>query len=315
MAEEGRPGAPPAPKSPSTAKEGASPVPPTPVKREAPPPPPSAPPPPSSSAARRMRSPRSVVSEVVGLNLAVSESSVGDRIMIFGPGGIGKTTLAQYLPAPLFLDLEGSTKKMTVLRDQDQIDDWPTLRGKLALIAKAPPEGVRTVVIDSVTVAEELAKEHVVETRKTEKGHFVDSIEGFGWAKGWQFVYDEFNGLLSDLDRINAHGLNVCLVAHQISSPVPNPEGQDYIRWEPFLYGGTSKGHYSVRDRIFNWCEHVVFLGYDLFVEDGKAKSSGTRTAYTAQLGTHVAKSRTRPTAIQFTLQDPGALWRELGVE
>ena len=229
---------------------------------------------------------------------------------------IGKSTLAAYLPAPFFLDVEASTTKLNVAFDLELRTEptWVMLRGKLASIAANPPEGVKSIVIDTATVAEELAKEHVVATRTTDKGKRVDSIEGFGWGKGWQFIYDEFNGLLADLDRCIARGLHVCLIAHEVSSPVPNPAGEDFIRWEPLLYSGDKKGRGSIRERLKNWAEHLVFVGYDVIVEDGKGTGAGTRTIYTQEYPTHMAGSRTKQLVIPYTLEDPGALWRELGI-
>lgn len=233
--------------------------------------------------------------------------------MIFGTGGIGKSYLAAFLPAPLFIDVEKGTGHLSVTRD-DKIGDWMTLRGKLSGIANNPPEGIKTIVIDTATVAEEFAKNHVVATRTTEKGHHVNSIEGFGWGKGWQFVYEEWQGLLSDVDRVRAKGINACFIAHDVTSPVPNPEGEDFIRYEPHLYSGDKKGRGSIRERVKQWADHVLFVGYDRHVEDGKAQGAGTRTVYTYELPTFIAKSRSKAVSLSFTLEDPGAVWRELGI-
>lgn len=262
------------------------------------------------------QSPRATIPKVVNLAVGSGLSATADRSVIYGTGKIGKSTLAAFLPAPFFLDVEAGTKKLNVAYDVELREDpsWAMLRGKLAAIAANPPEGVRSIVIDTVTIAEELAKEHVIATRKTEKGKAVDSIEGFGWGKGWQFIFDEFNGLLADLDRIVAKGLHVCLIAHEVSTPVPNPAGEDFIRWEPLLYSGDKKGRGSIRERLKNWAEHVIFVGYDVFVEEGKGQGSGTRTIYTQELPTHIAGSRTKQLTLTYTLEDPGALWRELGI-
>lgn len=235
-----------------------------------------------------------------------------DRIVIYGTGGIGKSTLASYLPGPLFLDLDDGTRKMDVVRDR--VSDWRALRGKLAAIIAAPPTGVRTVVLDSITKAEERAAEYVVETRRTEKGDLVDSVDSFGWGRGWTFVYDEFCALIADLDRVNAKGIAVCLIAHVVSTPVPNPTGEDFLRWEPMLYPGDKRGKGSVRELVKNWADHMLFLGYDVFVRDNRGLGSGSRTTYTGEMPTHLAKSRTKAVAMPFDISDPGAVWRELGI-
>lgn len=275
---------------------------------------PAAPPAPAApSAPSKVASPRKTIPPIVRLSLTTGPTAAANRIVIYGTGGIGKTTLAAYLPGAAFLDVEGSTRKFNVARDV--AGDWLTLRGKIAGIEAAPPEGLQTLIIDTATVAEEMAKEHVIATRKTEKGNQVDAIEGFGWNKGWDFVFDEFNALLADLDRlVDNCGINVCLTAHDVTSPVPNPGGEEFLRWEPRLYGGDKKGKSSVRDRVKNWADFVLFIRYDVFVKDGKGQGSGTRTIYTEELPTHVAKTRGPKIQMPFDLRDPAAAWRALEI-
>ena len=270
--------------------------------------PPPGPPPPASG-----KSPRSTIPEAIKFEVSSGVVVGGERIVIYGTGGIGKSTLAAYLPGPLFVDVEDGTRQLNVSRVSG-VTAWSELRGGLAHIAKSPPRGVQTVVIDTATVAEEMAKDHVVATKKNDKGRSVSSLDEFGWGKGWHFVYDEFNGLLADLDRIVAQGIHVCLIAHEVSSPVPNPAGEDFIRWEPHLYSGDKRGAYSIRDRVKQWADHVVFVSYDVYVEDGKGRGTGTRTAYTSELPTHLAKSRVAQLAEPFDLQNPDTVWRKLRI-
>lgn len=272
---------------------------------------PTAPPPPEKGQ-QQTRSPRATLPTTIKVSLTSGVELGADRIVVYGTGGIGKSTLAAWLPGPVFLDLEASTRKLNVARDR--VSDWPTLRGKIAWLAANPPEGMRSLVIDTGTAAEEFARDHVVDTRTTEKGKRVDSIEAFGWGKGWQFVYEEWGALLADLDRVAERGYNVCIIAHDVSSPVPNPAGEDWIRWEPHLYSGDKKGRGSIRERTKEWADHVLFVGYDVNVEDGRGQGVGSRTIFTQELPTHIAKSRTAQLSIPYTIQDPGAVWQALGI-
>lgn len=276
------------------------------------PPPPS--PPSSGSSSSSTLSPRAARPEARAFEIESGEIQSPERILLYGPGGIGKTTAAAYLPAPLFVDLQDGSKHLNVSRVRG-IDGWAHLRSVLASIAKAPPRGVQSVVIDTITDAEEAAKEYVIATRKTEKGRSVDSIEGFGWGKGWQFVYDEFSGFLVDCDRLVAAGLHVCLIAHDVSRPVPNPSGEDYLRWEPHLYTGDKKGRGSICERVFQWCDHALFVAYDVHAtSEGKGQGSGSRTIYTSEMPTHRAKTRVAASSLPYELSDPGAIWRALNI-
>ncbi len=272
------------------------------------PPAPAAPPAPNADA----RSPRKLAPQPIALNLTRGIETGSDRVLIYGTGGVGKSTLAACLPSPVVIDLERSTKKIDVPRDRAY--SWLELRGKVAGFAQSPPEGIRTLVIDSGTVAEQLCCEHVVETRTNENGRKVDSVGKFGWARGWQYVFDEWVALLADLDRVADKGFNVCIVSHDVIAEATNPNGEKYPRYEPNHYGGTAKGQANVRALIKNWAEHVVFLAYDIFVKNERAQGSATRTAYTVEYPAHLAKSRSRELALSFDLSKPTDLWDQLGV-
>src|SRR5688572_10475054 len=75
------------------------------------------------------------------------------KVVIYGPGGIGKSTLASLAPNPIFLDIETSTERLDVAR-LDGIETWADLR---AVIQSDRLDGYGTLVLDSATKAEELA--------------------------------------------------------------------------------------------------------------------------------------------------------------
>ena len=226
------------------------------------------------------------------------QKATGHRIVLYGPGGIGKTTLGVMAPGPVvFIDSDESLPRLrTQLTERGwnppqvaQVNDWQSLRAALQ------SEGwgdTKTIVLDSITKIEEWAVTYTLDKVKHEKGHKVDSIEGYGYGKGYQHVFDTFLPLLGDLDRLCRRGVNVLMIAHECVANVPNPEGDDWIRYEPRLQNPTS-GKASIRLRIKEWADHVLFLGYDVAVEGGVGKGSGTRTIYTSELPFCMAKSRT----------------------
>lgn len=229
------------------------------------------------------------------------------RILLYGPGGIGKSTLAGLAPGPVFLDVEGGTNAMDVPRVEG-VESFADLR---AVLQSSALDGFETVILDSATKAEELAIAHTLATVPHEKGHYVKSIEGYGFGKGLQHAYDTFMLLLADLDKQVRAGRNVILVAHDCVTDVPNPVGDDWIRYEPHLQSPKS-GKASVRNRVVQWADHALFIGYDVNAKDGKGKGAGTRTIYTYELPTHVAKSRTTRAALPFEHAQDGRIWESI---
>ena len=229
------------------------------------------------------------------------------RILLYGPGGIGKSTLASLAPGAVMIDIESGTRDLDVERIES-IESFADLRTCLQGDAL---NGHGTVVIDSATKAEELAVAHTLETVKHEKGMPVSNIEGYGFGKGYQHVYDTFLLLLADLDRQTRAGRNVILIAHDCIESVPNPVGDDWIRYEPHLQRPKS-GKASIRNRIIQWADHVLFVGYDVVAEDGKGRGSGTRTIWPIEQPSHIAKSRRIAAPIHFQDASDDMVWQQI---
>jgi hypothetical protein len=227
-----------------------------------------------------------------------------ERVVLYGPGGIGKSTLAALAPSPVFLDLEAGTGHMDVQR-VEQVENFDHLRKVLQSDALDP---FGTIVLDSATMAEEWALKHMLKTVPHEKGNYVNSIEGYGFGKGYTHLYESYMLLLQDLDRHVRQGRNVILIAHDCVTDVPNPVGDDWIRVEPHLQSPKS-GKSSIRNRVVQWADHVLYLGYDVSTEGGKGRGSGTRTIYTFELPSHIAKSRTVREALPFTGPEDDSIW------
>ena len=232
-------------------------------------------------------------------------AAAGHRVCMYGTGGIGKTTLACQMPEPIaFIDLDDSLPVLkprldaqgigTRLAMVDGVTDWGAL---LAALNADGWDEIKTIVVDTATRAEKMCEDWIVATVPNEKGAKVANIEGYGFGKGYVIKEREFSKLLAVLDRHARAGRNVVLICHDCVSNVPNPDGDDWLRSEPRLQNPQG-GKASIRAAVKEWCDHLLFIGYDVAAEKGKAKGSGTRTMYTAERPHCMAKSRTTTDAI-----------------
>ncbi len=249
-----------------------------------------------------------------GVQFGKVKEAAGHRIVLFGPGGIGKTTLASMFPVtPIaYVDLDDSLPRLrSSLGDRVeslrvlQVDTWKEF---LAALQADGWDGIGAICIDSGTKAEELAIAHTLLTVPHEKGHIVARLEDYGFGKGYSHVFDTFLPLLAALDRHARAGRHVIMVCHDCTSNVPNPAGEDWLRYEPRLQGPPS-GKASIRLRVREWADHVLFLGYDVNVKDGKGRGAGTRTLYPRELPHCMAKSRTITEQIPYD-QNGEELWK-----
>lgn len=264
-----------------------------------PPPPPKAPP----KATAQMQT-----VNVGPINVNRGRRTTAQRIEIYGPGGIGKSELVENMKkvgvTPLVFDTDNETNHLDV--DRVDVSDWQSLRSAVQNQDLIGPYGA--IVIDNMSKAQQFAQEYAVANIPHEKGHTVARFEDYGFGKGFSHVYELMLHLLGDLDAAVRSGKHVVLIAHDCVTQVPNPAGEDYQRYEPRL---NDQKNGNVRSRVKEWCDHMLYVGYDVFAKDGKAKGAGTRTIYTTELPSWLAKSRYLSESIPYE-KGSAKLWEQL---
>lgn len=186
------------------------------------------------------------------------------KVIIYGPEGVGKSTLASQFPDPVFVDIENGTGQLDVARIQKPTS-WGMLKGIVEELTK-DPQGFKTLVIDSADWADRLAIEDVC--AKFNKS----SIEDFGYGKGWQFLADEWKRFLDLLQELqNKQNMNVVFVAHSWLRKFELPdEAGSYDRYE-------MKMEKKSAGILKEWACAMLFTNYRTMVVevDGKKKAQG----------------------------------------
>ena len=190
------------------------------------------------------------------------------KVVIYGPEGIGKSSFASQFPDPVFIDTEGSTDNMDVAR-LDKPTSWAMLKNEIAFI-KANTDACKTLVIDTIDWAEQLAVDYVCAQ------HQKNGIEDFGWGKGYTYVQEEIGRLLNSLSELVDNGINVILTAHaQIKKFEQPDEMGSYDRYELKLGQKTSS---KTAPLVKEWADMVLFANYKTIVmttDTGKKKAQG----------------------------------------
>lgn len=208
------------------------------------------------------------------------------KVVIYGPEGIGKSSFASQFPDPVFIDTEGSTDNMDVAR-MDKPTSWAMLKNEIAFI-KANPDACKTLVIDTIDWAEQLAVDYVCAQ------HQKNGIEDFGWGKGYTYVQEEIGRLLNSLGELVDNGINVVLTAHaQIKKFEQPDEMGSYDRYELKL---GQKSSSKTAPLVKEWADMVLFANYKTIVmttDTGKKKAQGgERVMYTNHRPAWDAKNR-----------------------
>lgn len=231
------------------------------------------------------------------------------KILIYGTGGIGKSSLAALAPSPTFIDVDHDGTKFLDVRRVSGVRNYDDLLD--ALRSEELWKGVRSVVIDSMTGVCKLALAWTLANVKTERGQNVNSIEGYGYGKGYRFVHETTLRFISELDRHIEAGRNVILIAHVEVATKPNPEGEDFKTYSPAI---PQKESAPTAQFIQAWTDHTFYVGYDVKAEDGKAKGSGSRRIEVKEQPAFLAKSRTLSAPVVFH-KDSAEIWKQLNLK
>lgn len=208
------------------------------------------------------------------------------KVVIYGPEGIGKSTFAAQFPEPLFIDTEGSTDNMDVSR-LDKPSSYTMLKNEIAWV-KANPTVCKTLVIDTIDWAESLVIADVCAQ------HGKKGIEDFGWGNGYTYTKEEMGRLLNQLGELVDLGINVVLTAHAQMRKFEQPDEMgSYDRWELKLGKKTSS---QTAPLVKEWADMVLFANYKTVVmtaDNGKKKATGgQRVLYTQHHPAWDAKNR-----------------------
>lgn len=203
------------------------------------------------------------------------------RAVIYGPEGIGKSTLAAAFPEPLFVDLESGTLRLDVARVQPK--SFGAVEQIVAELTRDPAE-FRTLVFDTADWLER----QLIEALLAE--HNWKSIETPGYGKGWVMLAERFKSFLDAVAAMQqATGLHVVFCAHSWlrKQELPDESGA-FDRWELKLGKHTAPA-------LKEWADLVLFANYRTIVvtTDGKAKAQGQeRVLYATHHACWDAKNR-----------------------
>ena len=216
------------------------------------------------------------------LNITGGRVNRPQKVVIYGPEGIGKTSLAAQCQDPVFIDTEGGTAHQDVRRTQKP-RDWEELISLIKEIA-ATPDICRTLVIDTADWAEAMCIDAVC------RKYNQPGIEAFGYGKGYSYLAEEFSRMLLACNEVILSGKNVVITAHakMRKQELPDEQGA-FDRWELKLSKQTAP-------LLKEWADALLFLNYKTFVVTTDANTrkaqGGKRVIYTSHHPCWDAKNR-----------------------
>lgn len=181
------------------------------------------------------------------LNIKSTRRIKPPRCIIYGAGGIGKSTLASRAPGALFFQTEDGLNNVDAVSAGlfTTYTDFITALSDFCTHA-AEYAQFKTVVIDSLDWLERLIWEHVAQENK------VSSIEKIAYGRGYTFALAYFQTVLSILDEINKSGRAVLLLCHSRAELSGDPDAPDIKK-------NDLKLHKTSRSLVVEWADAVLY--------------------------------------------------------
>lgn len=217
------------------------------------------------------------------------------RLVIYGVPGIGKSTFAALAPKPVFLPVEDGAGDLTDKDGQPlNVPAFPKPSTYLEVVEAISSlvtgdHEFQTVVLDSLDKLEPLIWDHVC------KRDGKDSIEAYGYGKGYVAAGNEWRNILDGFDALRSRGMTVILTAHSTVARVEPPETDPFDRYQLRL-------HKTAEALVCDWADAVLFANYKtVAVQSGpkgserkRGHSDGTRALHCNEHAAWRAKNRYR---------------------
>jgi hypothetical protein len=179
----------------------------------------------------------------ISLHNLVRKSADKPPIMaIYGPGGVGKTTLASEFPAPIFIQTEDGAGALNITSFSDgPIERYADVMAGIEALATEDHD-FRTLVVDSVTRLEPVI------WAETCARNGWKSIEDAGYGKGYleaDGIWREFLSACTWL-RDNKR-MTIVLIGHEAVQSFADPTTESYDRYTMRLH---KRAEAMVREQV-----------------------------------------------------------------
>jgi DNA polymerase III delta prime subunit len=224
------------------------------------------------------------------------------RILLYGPPGIGKTTLASEFPNAVFLQIEDGTPGDAELTTFGKLETYGDVIEALGALYQEE-HGFQTVVIDSVT---ELQRLIYAETcaRGDDEGKTYERMEDFPWGGGYKFATNVWQEFIAGLNMLrDDRRMAIVLIAHSAIQEHKDPETPAFDQYQIALHSPkkSDSGRADHRGLLERWTDAIILLKRNIVIKHddkaGMAAKNAKTTVRVRASGGDIVMMRTKGTA------------------
>ena len=213
------------------------------------------------------------------------------RMILYGVGGIGKSTLASKAEKPIFLDIEGCLSCIEVpsipLMNINPQEVYEKFIETLKMLYEEDHD-YKTLVVDSLDWLERIVHAHTCKTKR------IDDIGVLDFGRGYIAALGFMEQIINKLEKLRSgKKMNMILISHAAQVKVDNPDEEERMKWNLQL-------HHKSTAKFFQWSDLCLFANYEVrttketgsFGKQRIIAHGSERILFTRDNGSHAAKNR-----------------------
>lgn len=200
-------------------------------------------------------------------NVVKGRDKTPPRIVLYGPGATGKSTLASTAPKAIWLCVDDGAREFDVTKvpfdDKGRVvpNNAAEVLRALTDVASGDLGDAKTFVLDGVTPLDIMLQEQVVQQNPKWK-----SIKTAGFGNGESETLLAWRPIIAKLDVINRErGLRIVLIGHRQLRKFKNSSGADFGIYD---LAATTHTDGDVPGFLFGWADVYAHAEQEMLTQD-----------------------------------------------